>query len=642
MSINTSPLSSGQVHSHPVAASNKQPLPPLPPLETKKSEEHSFAWPPKKVKQQLAYSVQQFKQFIDDLKSETTDEDTRNFLERFEEKLATMTKFNKNEVTEYLNWGNDFYQHELKDHAEIPLFFKNEFKQWLQLLRLTRSWNQVQKTLEAPIKKAYQGQVLDELFSQDATNQEQQLGQIFINLYQADQPQYLQQRLQTADKLCAHLVKNQRLDEKQLQALQNLLQELHGIADPLVSSSLAGRVSQSIPSSKWTSWKEFFSSIFAAIQEIFRRLTWTEKSLELSDYGLTEHCDFNEELVVREELFMQNAMGDHNSYLHQITTENESFIIHRSGAIDALEGSTHLAKLKKEIMEEWEEQIQASSFEEFHTLAMDYLQQHWSVQLYHALQKVEKHQSTLDDQMLQLIAQQVKAHSADIVDPSRMTLPRLTRTIQLTQLNLLDPHKEGHPMLEMAALFHRFNGKEIVFEDVAAPSLDGETIFLPLSLLIDIKTGKSIVHPDIEEPFTLSCTFFNTSTQKLTANQRKQTIINQSALQETQNNLEAIQAFIEKHPKKKSLLKISLVELMHRFKQIEERVNQGETGYAIAQEITLLQADMQGMIGINCSDGTSRTSHLIGKLVAYFIEREIDQRDDLSQKEKQALKRKLI
>lgn len=343
-----------------------------------------------------------------------------------------------------------------------------------------------------------------------------------------------------------------------------------------------------------------------------------------------------------------------NSHIHQIKTESDILIIHRSGSIsDAFNESTSLDQLKIETMNSWKDLIEADSFLEFRSKALTHISEQWNSKLYQDIQTIDKRQQHLEDQMVQLIANEVRANILDLTDSSRFSLPRLMRTIHLTQIGLLNPlekhvetsgfhYNERNQMLDMAAIFQHFNGKKIRFKDVSAPFMKNDTIYLPLSFVAYPKTDKPIANPDIEEPFTLSCTFFNTSVQGLLINQNEQKSINEKAIKQLLANLESIKNFIEKHPETQATLITPLTDLYNRLKELEDKLEQGETGYAIATDIAFLQHDMQGMIGVNCSDGQDRTSYLIAKMIAQHIERQIAQNEQWSQTEKIALNNKII
>lgn len=719
----------------PAASPQTKPshLPPLPKLEQMKRRNPplSFPWPPRQLEQKLVQSAEHLKQFVQDLKQKAASIDL-SFFEDLEEKLDKILNLNQTNLANYAIWAHNFYKHELKNHSTIPLFFKQEFKIWMQQLQQAKSWKGVQTTLEKSIKRAYQDHVLDPLFKKEATDQERQLGQIFLHLYQADRPQYLHLRLQSAEKLFDQLIQNDLLEGPERQALQILLQEIRTIAAPLMASPLPGRVkaADSIPPySRLDKLKQALSLIFAAVKQFFYRHAADVDAQNTLDHLEVEHVDFDENFVAKEELlrhetildlleskeaYLDHLMGrdplpkhlirnleeeidlyetyqkdrtwvpasqlndDYsrlqqaskkgkkankpensyipalvNSHIHQVTTEAETFFMHRSGPISyMLDGSTNLLDAQRELMERWERQINGDSFEEFEALAFEYLKQHWNKDLYQDLQAIKKRRQALEDQMMQLIVNQVKAHILEIADSSRVSLSRLTRIIQITQVSLLNPlnefkEKSGlqvserNQMLDMAAMFQSFNGKQIQFADVPAPFMDEGIIYLPLSFLIDPVTENVLENPDIGKPFQLSCAFFNTSVQGLKKNEGEQQIVNADGLQQMQDNLQSIQELIEKNPATRTLLKTPLTVLNHRLKQITERFNQGETGYEIAQEIILLQHDMQGMIGINCSNGCDRTGYLAAKLVAQCMDRQIDQKEEFSQEEKSALKRKL-
>ena len=688
----------------------------------------SFTWPPQKLKQSLVQSVQYFKQFVQALKEEVSAE-TQFFLGDFEKELEKIESFEGEELEQHLAMGKEFSE-ELDEHPDIPCFLKDEFKQWMMQMRHASSWKEVQETLKHSIETAQQAHIFDELIEKGASHQKHQFANILLHLYQADRPQYLGLRLKTADKLYARLVFHHLLNETEQQDLQLFLQALHIIVDPLISVPLEGRVKDpvSIPSySKLEKLKEALCLIFEAIKQFFQRHAAWANAEETPDYLLVEHCDFDENLLAREEVFRYAAIPDllaskeaqlehlkaqnplpkswiydlqeeialyeanqkgrtwipvyqlskdysHyqqvkrkveeeeglekiyipaliNSYIHQIATEDDVLIMHRSGSLSyMLDDSTNLMDLKKNAMEEWSEKIKAASFPEFSLLAFEYLKKHWDIELYSTLKNIETRKRALEDQMVQLIAYQVRAHIMNIADSSKLT--RLTRTIQMTQIGLLNPLKEFtedsglqisecHQMLDMAAMFQHFNGKEIRFDDVSAPFMDGNMIYLPLYFLEDPETGEPLVNLDIEEPFKLACAFFNISVEGMKVNKGEQKAINKYALQQMQANLENIQNFIEEYPEKSFSLKKPLISMMYRFKQIKLRLNQGETGYAIAQEIALLQHDMQGMIGINCGNGKDRTGYLVARLAAQHMDRQIDQRENLVQEEKDALKCKL-
>jgi hypothetical protein len=703
------------------AVGSKKPLAKI--RKSKKVLPDPFSLFPESLKMDLMQKRENFKQFVHHLQQKT-DGDTQLFLVDFEKELDVFKIFAKDEVAERLAWGKDFYDNRLKDQKDLPLFFKNEFKQWLQLMEQVCSWEGVQKAIKHPIKKAHKEAVFDELLCSGSSDQERQLGQIFLTLYQADCPQFLKQRLQTADKLYARLVKQGFITKpKQKQTLRALLQELHRISDPLFSSPPIPRIKPVVstpPYSNLDKLKKGLGLIFSAIGHFFQRQSRWTKAQETPDYLLAEHCDFSGELVGREEnqrhatihqllaskkaqlrylesedppsIFLienlekeialyqkyhqdrtwvtanqlredfsgyQNQSPEcHyipaivNSRIHRITTETDELAIHRSGAISyLLDGSTNLIDLKAGAMEHWKEQFAADTFIEFHQKAREYLNKRWDRRLYSVLNAIEKRKQALDDQMVQYVAHQVEAHLGEIADSSRSTVTRLTRTIQLTQISLLNPLKnskersglqisERNQMLDMEAIFQDFDGKQIQFSDVTAPFMVGDIIHLPLSLLKD-PLGKPLSNPDITDPFTLSCTFFNTSVQGLKVNEGEQKAINQKALKQLQKNLLSIQTLLEKNPALGPQLNISLTSLQNRFEQLKERLEKGETGYALAKDLALLQHAMQGSIGFNCFSGKDRTGYLVALIVAHQLSIQIDQREDLSEMEKKALKRKL-
>lgn len=702
-------------------------LPPLPALNQKKAKEKKiqFPWPPKRLKENIEQSIQQLQSCLQKFALEAND--SGSFFEDFEYKLEEIKGCKKADLKKFATWGTDFYQKELKDRTDIPLFFKDDFKQLLQRIRQASSWKEVQKALENSIKKAHRAHVLDILFHKNASDHACQLGKILLHIYQVDRPQFLQMRLQSADKLYANLIEHNLLKKEDQHSIQALLQELHELCNPLFTPSLEGRVHspKSIPSySKWNKIKEALRLIFVAIAQLFQRHHSSINAQETPHDLLFEHEDFDGNLFASEEVLRYDAVLDlvaskqarlndlkqqedslpqytirqiekdlasydkdyadltwlpaaqaqkdftyhqHaqansetksyipaliNSRIHQLTTEKDMLIIHRSGAIsDTFNTSTHLNQMKMEAMNQWADLIQADTFEEFHSLAIGRLKKHWNVQIYRTLQAIDKRQRLLEDQMVQLIANQVKAHIKDLVDPSCFTLPRLMRVIQITQIGLLNPLKKGslesglslnecNQMLDMAAIFQQFNGKCIQFKDVDAPFMQDEIIYMPLSFLQDPTTGKPIANPDIEEPFDLFCTFFNTSVQGLTINKGQQRTVNENALTQMQYQLENIQNFLEKYPENKAVLKTSLSDLYQRFEDLNAKLERGDTGYVVAQEIARLQYDMQGVIGVNCSDGQDRTSYFVAKLMAQHMDFAIDQKA-WPQNEKKALKRKL-
>lgn len=341
-----------------------------------------------------------------------------------------------------------------------------------------------------------------------------------------------------------------------------------------------------------------------------------------------------------------------NSHFHKVITKSESLSIHRSGPLSyLLDGSTNLMDLKEEVMTQWQDQIKADSFTEFRKKTETYLENQWDKRLALALETIEIRQRALDDQMVQYVANQVKSHISEIADPSRQTLTRLTRIIQLTQISLLDPLKakkessglqtnERNQMLDMAALFIQFNGKQVEFRDIQAPFMNGLTIYLPLSFLMDPSTGKPIVNPDISKPFKLSCTLFNTSVQGLKVNEGEQKDINAYGIKQIEKNLKRIQHFFELHPDKEITLKIAITPLLKRLKILSDRFEKGETGYAIAKDLCLLQHDLQGYIGINCANGIDQTGYLTALIISNRLDHQIKQDQKLTSEEKKALKSK--
>ncbi|MFI0435053.1 MAG: hypothetical protein ACH350_04925 [Parachlamydiaceae bacterium] len=340
-----------------------------------------------------------------------------------------------------------------------------------------------------------------------------------------------------------------------------------------------------------------------------------------------------------------------NSRIHQVHTDGSPLIIHRSGAIsDQFGGQTCLDNLKIQAMNKWENAIPSETFEEFETKAHEYLNTNWKKELYSDLQGIKKRKRLLEDQMVQLIANQIKAHVIELTDSS--CLPFLMSTIHMTQIGLLDPFEEGveksglrisecNQMLDMAAIFQEFNGKQIQFKEISAPFIKEGIICLPLSFLHNPKTGTIIKHVDPAKPLTLCCTFFNTSVQGLLINQQEQRTVNEQALEHMERHLKNLQMFIHKHPEHRDQLKKSPDALLRRFKKIQKKLEFGETGYSIAQEIAFLQYDMRGMVGVNCSNGEDRTSYLIARMIAQKIDREIGGDHHLSSGEKKGLKRKI-
>lgn len=709
----------------------KSKIPSLPKMgKEKKSTASTFSWPPDWLKKKIQQTAENFQHFAHHSHGEILS-NTQLLFEECENELEKYETFDQAEIIQCLKWAKTFYETKLKTDPYVPTFFKNEFEQWLSQMELASSWRKVQSLVEMKIHEAYDAKVLDPLFGPSTSDQENQLGQIFLHLFQADTPEYLAQRLQSANQLYQGLIRKGTLsDPKVIDNLSTLLKELHALADPYIAYPLANRVRppQTLPSySSLEKIRDAVLLIFAAIAQLFTGPSSTLNAQATPDYLSADYHALDGELVGKEEAkrypsvleliaskeaqlenllkqtpqpvdriqslqkeierykmhhhnqtwISSNQLRDDfshyqkaskkgngainpeetylpaivNGRIHQLSTEEETVAIHRSGALSyMLDGSTNLMDLKDETMARWKKEIDAKSYEEFQQKAIQYLTNHQDDDLKLALGRIDKRQQALNDQMVQYIANQIKANITEIVDPNRFSVTRLTHTIQLTQISLLNPEKssehagltidERNQMMDMAALFAQFNGKQVQFSNVSAPFLDGNTIHIPLSLLIDPQTKEPIANPDITTPFKLSCTFFNLSVQGLKTNSGDQKEINQYALKQLQENLKTLQTYLENHPGEEIELKYPLTTLHNRFKQLEDRLEEKESGYDLARDLALLQHDMQGILGVNCFSGKDRTGYLIVLIMDALLGLAIDKKEELSIEEKKALRAK--
>lgn len=321
---------------------------------------------------------------------------------------------------------------------------------------------------------------------------------------------------------------------------------------------------------------------------------------------------------------------------------NKSVPINRSGAISHLaDGTTNLAKLKADY---------STKIESLNDILKNINQedQETRVQIQKDIEEIqddirtignnlEARQQILDDQMVQYLKGQVGSFAKAIKDPNSVT--RLTNTLQVTQIGLLNPKKEKvekgvfiserNQMWDMAEIFKEFSGKQIQFTDgIDDPFLDGDSILIPRSLLGEMEDKEWELLK--AKPLNLSCTFLNFSVQGLKKNVGDQAIINLQGINILHENLGLMG---EAKIRDVSNLRARLVE-------IEERLDEEESSYEIATDLLVLLKDMEGVVGANCYSGKDRTGNFLVKVAYHYLGKSIDGSDS-TEEEKKLAKRKL-
>ncbi len=247
---------------------------------------------------------------------------------------------------------------------------------------------------------------------------------------------------------------------------------------------------------------------------------------------------------------------------------------------------------------------------------------------------IASRRDVLQDQMLQLLATQVKH------DPEQFStdsFSSLMGTFSIAQVSMLNPSKnkvkgknaefvqnERNQMLDMAEIFAEFDGKTLIF-DGKGPFIDNDgVVHLPTKK--DDADGKPIQR-------TLNATFHNISTQGQTKNTGEQAEVNQASLEKIETQLQSYEKKIAALPagERKNSYNHKISQRRKQFESIKDRLNnKQESNYKIGQDLAKFHQGLGAALGINCFSGKDRTGYAAVKLAGHFIKKQASKVGKLS------------